>query len=74
MSSITETTCPKCGHYAEYHEDDGIYYCQKEITRTLSPGANPIYGWSTRGGGCGAMTTYREATGRNWEPSNSRGT
>lgn len=50
MSSITETTCPKCGGYAEFHADDSLTYCQKEVREVMYLGAKTFV---KRGGGCG---------------------
>ena len=69
MASSESTTCPKCGKYAEFNSDDGITYCQKEITEVLYPGATSFV---KRGGGCGKMTTSSEQ-GHSYSPPNYRG-
>lgn len=66
MSSTSPTFCPKCGSYAEFHADDGITYCQKEVTEVLHPGA---LSFVKRGGGCGWYGTEYS----NYRPPNRRG-
>lgn len=53
MASVTETRCPKCGSYAEFHTDGGATYCQKEVTQMMRPGEKQ---YRPQGGGCGAVT------------------